>query len=133
MLDIIGVDWSSFGSIGEATVGPNEMTSVDEQSMGRLKMLIWLAVAGVVVAAGAGLILLVAVPEAGSGAEATLGLSAAVGGLAAAGFSIAAAIYAQVKGLWRSAPTPIRVVLWILIAVGVGITLWSLISAPFRT
>ena len=111
----------------------NEMTSVDERSMGRLKMLIWLAVAGVVVAAGAGLILLVAVPEAGSGAEATLGLSAAVGGLAAAGFSIAAAIYAQVKGLWRSAPMPIRVVLWILIAIGIWITLWSLISAPFRT
>lgn len=111
----------------------NDMTAVDEQSTGRLKMLIWLAVAGVVVAAGAGLILLVAAPEAGSGVEATLGLSAAVGGLAAAGFSIAAAIYAQVKGLWRLAPMPIKVVLWILVAVGIGITLWSLISAPFRT
>ena len=73
------------------------MTSVDERSMGRLKMLIWLAVAGVVVAAAAGLILLVAAPEAGSGAKATLGLSAAVGRLAAAAFSIAAAIYAQVR------------------------------------
>jgi hypothetical protein len=101
--------------------------------MGRLKMLIWLAVGGVLVASGAGLILLVAEPEAGSGVEATLGVSAAVGGLAAAGFSIAAAIYAQVKNLWRYAPMPIRVALWTLIAIGVGVTLWSLISAPFRT
>ena len=114
-------------------MGSNEMSSVDERSLGRLKVLVWLAVFGVVVAVLAGVILLVAEPEPGSGAEAALGLAAAIGGLSVAGFSIAAAIYAQVKGLWRFAPTPIRVVLWILIVVGIGITLWSLISAPFRS
>ena len=76
-------------------------------------------------AAIAGLVLLVAEPDAGSGLEGTLAISAAVGGLSAAVFSIVAAIYAQVKGLWGPAPKPIRYALWILIAIGVAMTLWN--------
>ena len=96
-----------------------------EKSLDRLKMLVWLAVAGAVLAATAGLVLLVAEPDPGSGLEATLGIAAAIGGLSAAGFSIAAAIYAQVKGLWSLAPKPIRYALWVLIAIGVAVTLWN--------
>jgi hypothetical protein len=88
-------------------------------------MLVWLAVAGAGVAAIAGLVLLVAEPDAGSGLEGTLAIAAVVGGLSAAGFTIAAAIYAQVKGLWALAPKPIRYVLWTLIAIGVAMTLWN--------
>jgi hypothetical protein len=106
-------------------VASNEVGSGTEQSLSRLKMLVWLAVAGAVLAAIAGLVLLAAEPDAGSTAEGALGIAAAVGGLSAAGFSIAAAIYAQVKGLWGLAPKPIRYVLWVIIAIGVGMTLWS--------
>ena len=103
----------------------NEVVSGSERSLRRLTMLVLLAVAGAVVAAIAGLVLLVAEPDAGSGLEGTLAIAAAVGGLSAAGFSIAAAIYAQVKGLWTLAPKPIRYVLWTLIAIGVAMTLWN--------
>jgi len=67
--------------------------------------LIGLAILGVLVAVVAGLVLLLAEPEAGSTWEATLGLSAAVGGLSAAVFSIATVIYVQVKNLWRFVPS----------------------------
>lgn len=103
----------------------NEMRSGSEESVSRLKMLVWLAVAGAVLAVVAGLVLLVAEPDAGSGLEGALGIAAALGGLSAAGFSIAAAIYAQVKGLWGLAPKPIRYALWTLIGIGIAITLWS--------
>jgi hypothetical protein len=99
--------------------------SGSEKSLRRLTMLVWLAVAGAVVAAMAGLVLLAAEPDAGSALEGTLAIAAAVGGLSAAGFSIAAVIYAQVKGLWALAPKPIRYALWILIAIGVAMTLWN--------
>jgi hypothetical protein len=88
-------------------------------------MLVWLAVAGAVLAGVAGLVLLVAEPDDGSGIEGALAIAAAIGGLSAAAFSITAAIYAQVKGLWGLAPKPIRYALWTLIAIGVGMTLWS--------
>jgi hypothetical protein len=101
------------------------MHSGTEQSLSRLKVLVWLAVAGAVLAAVAGLVLLATEPETGSATEAALGIAAALGGLSAAGFSIAAAIYAQVKGLWGLAPKPIRYALWVLIAIGVAVTVWN--------
>lgn len=103
----------------------NEVRSGSEKSLGRLKLLVLLALTGAGLAATAGLILLLAQPSAGSGLEATLGIAAAFGGLSAAAFSIAAAIYAQVKGLWGLAPKPIRYALSILITIAVATTLWN--------
>jgi hypothetical protein len=102
-----------------------EVRSGSEESLGRLKMLVWLAVAGAVLAAVAGLVLLVAEPDAGSVIEGVLAIAAVVGGVSAAVFSITAAIYAQVKGLWGLAPKPIRYALWILIAIAIARTLWN--------
>ena len=106
---------------------------LDQRGLRNVKLLLGLAIGAVLIAVLAGLALLVFEPAEGSTAEATLGFTAAVSGLAVAGFAIAAAVYAQVKNLWRFAPTPIRVVLWVFIGVGIAITLWNLISQPFRT
>ena len=69
----------------------NEMALTDEQSLGRLKILIPLAIIGAFIAAVVGLTVRLAAPEAGSGIEGALGLAAAVGGLSAAAFAIATA------------------------------------------
>jgi hypothetical protein len=102
------------------------------QSLSRLRLIIWLAVASVTVSAVAGVVLLVLEPEAGSSTEAALGIAAAIGGIATGALVIVALIYAQVKNLWRLAPLGIRIVLWVFIVVGVAFTLWNLVSQPFR-
>jgi hypothetical protein len=107
-------------------------TANDMESLSRLKLLIWGAVASVAVAIAAGALLLVLEPESGSTAEAMLGIAAAIGGIATGVLVIAALIYAQIKNLWRLAPIGIRVILWVFIAAGVAFTLWNLISQPFR-
>ena len=68
-------------------------------------------------AATAGILLLIVDPEAGSGTESTLGLTAAVCGLSTAALVGAAAIYAQVKNLWRFAPTWFRYIAWAALIV----------------
>lgn len=85
-------------------------------------VLIGLAIAAALVAAVAGLTLVIAAPESGSSTEATLGFTAAACGLSTAVFAAAAAIYAQVRNLWQYAPTWVRVVAWGLLAVSF---LWS--------
>ena len=104
----------------------------DTQSLDRLKLLVRLAVAALAVSVTGGLLLFALEPASGSSAEAGLGIVAAIGGIATGAFIVAAAIYAQVKNLWRLAPIGIRVVLWGFIAVGVALTLWKLISQPFQ-
>ncbi len=103
-----------------------------QQSLDRLRLLVWSAAAAVAVAVSAGALLLILEPTPGSAAEAALGFAAAIGGLATGSLLIAAVIYAQVKNLWRLVPNPLRVLLWALIAVGVATTLWSLVSQPFQ-
>lgn len=93
-----------------------------------VKVLMALAIASLLTAALAGLALVTISPATGSTAEGALGLTAAVAGLATAGFSIAAAIYAQVKGLWRYAPNWIRQILWVVIALAVTATVLNLID-----
>ena len=110
-----------------------EVTASDRKSLDRLMILVWLAVAAVLVSAAAGVLLLVLDPDTGSTTEAALGITAAISGIATGGLAIAAFIYAQVKNLWRFAPTPVRVVLWVFIGIGIAITLWNLISQPFST
>lgn len=107
-------------------------TVIDTQSLDRLKLLVWLAVAALTVSVIAGVLLLLLEPASGSSAEAALGVAAAIGGIATGVFVVAAAISAQVKNLWRLAPIGIRIVLWAFIAIGVALTLWSLISQPFQ-
>jgi hypothetical protein len=108
-------------------------TTNDTQSLDRLKLLVWLAFAALAVSVTAGVLLLALGPASGSSAEALLGVTAAIGGIATGVFVVAAAIFAQVKNLWQLAPVGIRIVLWGFIAVGVALTLWNLISQPFQT
>ena len=98
-------------------------TEDDLRQIAVFKRLIWLAVLGAVVALGAGLLLLILDPDAGSSTESTLGATAAISGLATGALAGAAAIYAQVKNLWRFVPTWGRVVAWIVI-VGFVIYGW---------
>ncbi len=107
-------------------------TANDTQSLARLRLVVWLALASVTVSIVAGVLLLILEPESGSSTEAALGIAAAIGGIATGVLVIVALIYAQVKNLWRLAPIGIRIVLWVFIAVGVAFTLWNLISQPFR-
>ena len=57
-----------------------------------------------------------------------IGITAATSGLSVAGLAIGAAIYAQVKNLWRFVPTWIRAIAWTFIAVGIVITAINLVS-----
>ena len=104
----------------------------DLQSLRRLRLIVWLAVASITVSIGAGVLLLIVEPDAGSSSEAALGIAAAIGGITTGVLVIVALIYAQVKNLWRLAPLGIRIVLWVFIAIGVAFTLWNLVSQPFR-
>jgi hypothetical protein len=98
------------------------------QSLDRLKLLMWSAAAATAVAISAGALLLILEPTSGSAAEGALGLAAAIGGLATGALVIAAAIYAQIKDLWRLAPIGIRIGLWAFIGLGIVVTLFSQIS-----
>ena len=104
-------------------------TEVEKQHLKNLMLLVGLAIAAALVALGAGLILLIANVAAGSTEEATLGFVAAISGLTTAALSIAALIYAQIRNLWRFAPTWFRTAALVLIVVGIVITIWNQISA----
>jgi hypothetical protein len=88
-----------------------------ERSLERLTVLFGLAGASLLIAVFAGLVLWIADPEAESTAEGTLETIFAVGGLATGALAIAAVIYAQIKGLWRVAPSWMRVVAWTFIGL----------------
>lgn len=103
-------------------------TSDIQQSLDRLKLLVWSAAAAAAVAVSAGVLLLIFEPTSGSAAEAALGFAAAIGGLATGSLLIAAAIYAQNKNLWQLAPIGVRIGLWALIGLGIVVTLSSQIS-----
>lgn len=103
-------------------------THAKQRELRNVKTLVALAVGSALIAALAGLVLLIVAPEEGSSTEGVLGVAAAVGGLATAGFAIAAAIYAQIKDLWQYAPVWVRVLAWALIAFAVITTIWSWIT-----
>jgi hypothetical protein len=105
------------------------MTDADRQHLRTLMVLVALAIAAALVALGAGLILLIADVAAGSNEEATLGFIAAISGLTTAALSIAALVYAQIRNLWRFAPTWFRAAAWVLIVVGIVITVWNQVSS----
>ena len=103
-------------------------TGPDQRALRNVRIIIGLAIAAVLIAIASGVILLIAEPASGSTAESALGITAAISGLATAVLVIGAAIYAQVKDLWRYAPTWIRVAAWVLIAIGLARTVWSWIT-----
>ena len=103
-------------------------TTAPAREMRNLRILIGLAVASTLVAVVAGVVLLVASPDAGSTTEDVLGITAAVSGLATAGIVIAAFIYAQVKNLWQYAPTWVRIAFWVVAAYAIATTLWTWIT-----
>jgi membrane associated rhomboid family serine protease len=106
-----------------------ERTTSDDKAMRTAVSLFGAALVSIIIAALAGIVLVIAEPEAGSSADAILGITAAISGLAVAAFVIGGLIYAQVKNLWRFMPMWLRVAAWIVIGVGVAITLWNLIEA----
>jgi len=105
--------------------------SAPDRSANRLTVLVGASLVAVVVAACAGILLLIIDPADGSTTEAVLGITAAVAGISTGILVIAAFIYAQVKNLWGVAPLKVRAVLWAFIAVGIAITVWNLVSQPF--
>ena len=78
------------------------MSAAHENSLVRLKVLVWLA--AVVVSASAGLMFLIIDTAANPTTEAALGISAAISGITVGVLAVAAFIYAQAKKLWQFAP-----------------------------
>ena len=99
-----------------------------QRELRNVKILLVLAIVSALVAAVAGLVFLIVSPEKDSTAGGALGITAALAGLATAGFTIAAAIYAQIKNLWQYAPIWVRVLAWALIAFAVITTVWNWIA-----
>lgn len=89
------------------------------------------AIATLSVALLAGLILLVVEPVSGSTTEGALGITAAIAGLATGALAIAAAIYAQVRNLWKYVPTWIRGLVWTFVVLGIITTVANLIRQLF--
>ena len=94
----------------------------DQAALRNVRMLIGLAILGALAAAIAGVTLWVAEPEAGSTAESALGFTAAIGGLGAAVASISAAVYMQVKNLWKYAPATLRAAVIVFVIAGLVAT-----------
>lgn len=103
-------------------------TQESDRATTRALQLVAAAIVTTAIAAAAGLSLLAIDPGDGSAVEGTLGITAAVSGLATAALVIAAAVQAQVHGLWKRVPISGRAVLWALIALGIARTIWSQVS-----
>jgi hypothetical protein len=99
-----------------------------QRELRNVKTLLSLAIVSALIAAVAGLVFLIVSPEKDSVAEGALGITAASGGFATAGFAVAAAIYAQIKNLWQYAPMWVRVFAWAVIAFAVITTVWNWIT-----
>jgi len=94
----------------------HERSGQDQRSLNRFWLLIGLAAAATLVAAISGVVLAIADPAEGTKPEATFSLTAAIGGLSAGALFGAAAIYAQIKNLWRFAPKWFRYLSWAVLA-----------------
>ena len=89
------------------------------------------AAATTLVAAFAGIVLLIAEPASGSSAEAALGILAAAAGLLTAALVIAGCIHASVRGIWHRLPIGGRALLWIVLAIAVANSLVSQLRHVF--
>ena len=106
-----------------------ERTPTDERDLRRFWILVALACVGTLVAAVAGLVLGIADPDDGSTGDGLFRTIAAAGGLSAGGLFGAAAVWAQIKNLWRFAPQWFRYLAWGVLAV-VAIT--AIVSSAAR-
>ncbi len=102
--------------------------SAHERALRTVKALVVLSVLGALVAllAGAGLLFLD--PDDGSGVDSTLGITMAIAGLATAGLVVAAVVYAQVKHLWHHAPDWVRITVWVVAVLALGLSLVRTLS-----
>jgi len=97
--------------------------ATDQRAMKVAKTLGGLAILAALIAAAAGVVLLIADPDSGSTLESTLGLTAAVAGLSTAALAIGTLIYAQVKNLWQYVPNWIRATTWAVLAAAAVFTI----------
>ncbi|MGI9646893.1 MAG: hypothetical protein ACR2OI_00070 [Acidimicrobiia bacterium] len=104
-------------------------TADDERQLQRFWMVLGLAGLAAGVAATAGLALWIADPEAGTSPEEVLGVVAAASGLLAGILFGVAAIYAQVKNLWRFAPNWFRYAAWVVLIV---LAIVAIVSSVLR-
>jgi hypothetical protein len=103
-------------------------TQQDRNGLRNVKMMIGLAIFAALASATAGIVLWLTDPVAGSTSEAALGFTAAIGGLGAAAASISAAVYSQVKGLWKYAPAWVRGTVMLLVVIGIVVTVTGWIN-----
>jgi len=89
----------------------------EDRQLHRFWLVVGLAGLAAGVAATAGAALWIADPDPGTRPEEMLGLAAAVGGLLTGVLFGVAAIYAQVKNLWRFAPNWFRYAAWAALIV----------------
>ena len=94
-----------------------ERTPEDARQLRIFWILMALGGVAALTAATAGILLLVLDPASGSDTESTLGITAAISGLSTGLLVGAAAIYAQVKNLWRFAPIWFRYLAWAALIV----------------
>ncbi len=104
-------------------------TPSEEQQLRRFWMIVALGGVAAGIAAAAGVALWIADPVAGTNPEEVLGLIAAVSGLLTGALAGAAAIYAQVKNLWRFAPMWFRYTAWAVMAI---IAVVAIVSSSLR-
>jgi len=97
----------------------------DARALHTFWILIGLAAVAALAASVAGVLIWLIDPADGSSAESTLGIMAAASGLSTGALFGAAAIYAQVKNLWRFAPKWFRYLAWAALAVALVIPIVS--------
>jgi len=107
-----------------------ERTAADKRALRIFRVLLVFALVGALGASISGISLWIVDPAAGSTAEAALGITAAISGLTTGILLGAAAIYAQVKNLWRFAPDWVRYVAW---AVLLSLALLGPVMAVFNS
>jgi hypothetical protein len=107
-----------------------DRSAADERDLSRFWTLIALACAATVAAAVGGLVLGIANPDEGSTGDGLFRTIAAVGGLSAGALFGTAAVWAQVKNLWRFAPQWFRYLAWGILAI---VAIAAIISSAARS
>jgi len=97
----------------------------DERALQTFWILVGLAVVTALAASVAGVLLWLIDPAKDSTTEAALSLAAAISGLSTGALFGAAAIYAQVKNLWRFAPRWFRYLAWTVLAAAFVVAIVS--------
>lgn len=104
-------------------------SSAEQRQLRRFWTLVALGGIAAGIAAAAGVALWIADPAEGTSPEEVLGFIAAITGLLTGALLGAAAIYAQVKNLWRFAPMWFRYTAWGVLIV---IAIVAIVSSALR-